>query len=153
MSAITETTKIGQQRQLVIAEAATWENTPFRWHACVKGPHGGCDCGQLLKASFAAIGLDVVMPSYSTQFFMHRNDELYLRELDKYCIQVSSPQPGDIVAFQMGRAYGHAGIVIKWPRIIHAHGLALAVQIRNAVTDPDFGWRAKLFYSLKQWHQ
>lgn len=149
---VTLVTTPAQQRQAVIAEALTWEWVPFKWRTRIKGEHGGCDCGQLLKASFAVVGIDATLPEYSTQFFLHSGDELYLREVEKYCIRVKSPQPGDIVLFKMGRAYGHAGIVIRWPQIIHAHGTSQFVHKSDAVTDPDFGWREKRFYSPKQWH-
>jgi cell wall-associated NlpC family hydrolase len=143
---------IAAQRQAVIAEALSWEWTPFKWHTCIKGLQGGCDCGQLLKASYAVVGIDATMPDYSTQFFLHSGDELYLRALERYCIEVSAPQTADIVIFQMGRAYGHAGIILRWPEIIHAHGTSKEVHRGNALTDPDFGWRERKFYSPKQWH-
>lgn len=144
--------EISQQRAAVCTEVLSWEFTPFRWRACIKGPEGGCDCGQLLKASYAVVGIDVLMPMYSTQFFLHSGDELYIREIEKYCIKVDSPQSGDIVLYLMGKAHGHAGIVIRWPEIVHAHGTSQYVLKSNALTDPDFGWREKLFYSPKQWH-
>ena len=143
---------IAIQRQAVISEALSWEWTPFVWHASVKGESGGCDCGQLLKAAFAVIGINAILPEYSTQFFLHSGDELYIRAVEQYCIPVPHPEPGDTVLFQMGMAYGHAGIVIQWPKIIHAHGKSKYVQQADALTDPELGWRDKLFHSPKQWH-
>ena len=108
----------------VVDEARKWLGTPYHSGARVRGV--GVDCGQLLIAVFEAEG---VLPAggcepgvYSPEWHLHRSEEKYLHWVQKYCDLIDGdPLPGDIAVFQFGRCVSHAGIVTKWPRIIHAY--------------------------------
>jgi cell wall-associated NlpC family hydrolase len=112
-----------KQRQAVVIETSTWLQTPYHSGARIKGV--GVDCGQLLIGVFENAG---VIPAgscdpgqYSPEWHLHRSEEMYLGWVEKYCKPVDVAQPGDIAVFQFGRCVSHAGIVIDWPRIIHAY--------------------------------
>lgn len=145
---------IAEERQKVIAEAASWEWTPFHWHAQVKGPRGGCDCGSLLKGVYETVGLTIIMPPYSRQFFLHSGEEIYLKELDKHCVEIEMrPEPGDIVVYKIGKAFGHAGIVFAWPTIIHSCARDGYVMRTDGTSHPELSSRERKYFSLKKWHE
>lgn len=108
------------RRQAIIREASTWLRTRFHHRAWVKG--AGCDCLGLIYGVYRACGLvgEIDIPFYRQDFMHHRDDETYLGGLLQYGHQVEQPEPGDVAMFQYGRVFGHAGIVIAWPRLIHA---------------------------------
>lgn len=180
---------IEAQRRLVVQEALSWQFTPFHWHAQSKGSGGGCDCGSLLKASYDRVGTNVELPRpggkpYTTQFFLHGTEEVYLKALANYCyaghqfrqpppalrggfvefcslcglkepshlLEYRNPLPGDIVVFKMGKAYGHAGIVVNWPLIVHSCARDGYVSQAHADSHPDLQGRDRLYFSLKVWH-
>ncbi len=207
-----EIVNIEVQRRLVVQEALSWQFTPFHWHQQVKGGHGGCDCGSLLKASYDRVGANVELPRpdgkpYTTQFFLHGTEEVYLNALANYCYvghQFKSqgwrkrpcpkhqerfdidciacnnmtselfnpgecatcglnaeshllaypeiPLPGDIVVFWMGKAYGHAGVIVDWPQIVHSHARDGYVTKSHVEMHPELNFRKRLYFSLKQWH-
>lgn len=111
-----------EARAAVIAEARSWIGTPYHPRAQRKGV--GVDCGNLPAAVYAGAGViePVVIPPYSPQWMLHQRAEQFLnlvlgtgaREIP------DSPQPGDFVMFRYGRVFGHGGIVVRWPIIIHA---------------------------------
>lgn len=114
----------------VVSEALTWIGTPYHSGARLKGV--GVDCGQLLLGAFSGAG---VIPEIDTGYYphdwhLHRSEELYLEWVKKYCnIIDGDPQPGDIAVFRFGRCVSHAGIVMEWPRIIHAYvGMGVIVS-------------------------
>lgn len=109
------------QRHNVVREATEWLKTPYISEARVKGV--GADCAQFLIGVFVNCGLidSFTVEHYPAGWHLHSNDERYLRDLTKYCGEISGPPlPGDVVAFHIKHAYAHAGIVVEWPRnIIH----------------------------------
>ncbi len=109
------------KRQAVIAEALSWLGTPFHDRAGVKG--AGCDCAHLLKQVFVAVSLiaDFAMPPYSPQWFLHRDEEVFLNVIKHYAIPVKHAQPGDIEMYNFGRHAAHGGIVIDDRTLIHAY--------------------------------
>lgn len=110
-------------REQVVKEAGTWLGTPYHSGARLKGV--GVDCGQLLIAVYEAVGLlptgDCEPGQYSPEWHLHRSEEKYLNWVKRYCLATTQPLPGDIAVFQYGRCISHAGIVVKWPQIIHAY--------------------------------
>lgn len=146
--------QIEQQRALVVKEAITWEWTPFKWKWCLKGRRGGVDCGTLIAAVFRNVGLVIDLPRYTTQFFLHRDEEVYLEELRKYCIEIEidDSKPGDIMAYQMGRAFGHGAIVIQGDTVIHADSRAGFVRRVHSKSEPTLNFRRCKAFSLRQWH-
>lgn len=107
-------------RKAIVDEAMTWLRTPYHHAAAVKG--AGVDCAQILIEVYSAVGLadkpDVGY--YPSDWMLHRSEERYLGWVEKYCRQVQTPAMGDIVLFKYGRCFAHSGIVVDYPRIIHA---------------------------------
>jgi uncharacterized protein (DUF433 family) len=110
------------QRARVVAEARTWIGTPYHHAADVK--RHGVDCAMILIRVYCDLGIvESFDPRpYTRDWFMHRGEEKYLGHLFGRSKEVRQPGLGDIVVFQMGRCYGHAGIVSRLEpfSIIHA---------------------------------
>lgn len=124
-------------RQVIIAEAETWLNTPFHHEARLKGV--GVDCGQLLKAVYLAAGLvdEVQEQPYAMQWHLHRSEEVYLAWIEKFGRLIPGPPgPGDVAIWKMGRTHSHAAIVVAWPKIIHASLLLGKCCRDDATTSP-----------------
>ena len=113
-----------QQRQSVIDEALTWQNTPHHNGAHIKG--AGVDCGWLPIMVYSAVGLmpKVEPGRYPPDFMMHRGEEWYKSIADKYGRRLPAgqlPKKGDFALYKFGRIYSHGAIVMDWPRIIHSY--------------------------------
>jgi cell wall-associated NlpC family hydrolase len=112
------------QRQAVISEAESWIGTPFHHQGRVKGRRGGVDCAMLLLEVFRGAGVitdDRTIPYYSQQWHLHRSDEKYLEMILAFgAREITTPQPGDLAIWKVGRAFSHGAIVVLWPEIIHA---------------------------------
>ena len=108
------------QREMVIAEAKRWIGTPFHHEAKVLG--AGVDCAQLLVAVYGDTGIipEIVVPRYTFQEALHRSEERYIQEIEKYADEVEQGGPGDVVIWKLTRRHSHAAIIIEWPKIIHA---------------------------------
>jgi len=115
------TEQIAAERQAVVAEAMTWCKTPYHHHGRVKG--AGVDCVQILIAVYSACGIinECETGHYAPDWMLHRSEEIYLAGIEKYMHKVDAPQPGDVALYKFGRCISHAGIVVEWPLIIHAH--------------------------------
>ncbi len=116
-------------RDTIVAEAQSWLGTPYHHEGMVKG--AGTDCAMLLVAVYHAAG--VIPPidprPYPPDWHLHRGEERYLGWLEDYAAPVLAPGPGDVAVFQFGRCFSHAGIVVRWPLLIHAYvgeGVVLA---------------------------
>ena len=110
-----------EQRAAIVAEAISWERTPYHPHARVKGV--GVDCAMLPALVFEATGhCPEVNPEYSEQWMNHRDEELYLAEIRKWAREIDREQlgSGDLVVWKFGRVYSHSAIVIDPPIVIHA---------------------------------
>lgn len=140
-----------EERDLVVAEARSWIDTPYHNCADVKG--AGVDCGMIIVRVFVDTGL--VAPfdprPYAQDWHLHRDDERYLGWVRTWCEPVEEPRPGDLVVFRYGRAYSHGGIVVSTDpvAIVHAYldeGRVLEERIdRNArLSSMD---RQRLFFS------
>lgn len=113
-----------EQRAAVISEARSWIGTPFRDNAAIKG--AGVDCAQLCARVYAAAGImdAFPVPHYSPQWFLHRDEEVFLDNVLTVAREVAEHdvRPGDMALFKIGRLFAHGSIVVGWPdRIIHAH--------------------------------
>lgn len=123
-------------RIAVVKEALTWQRTP--WHHMQRVKGAGVDCAQILVAVYHECGLvpDIDLGYYTADFHLHRGDETYLTKLLDYTREVDTPLPGDIVGFRYGRPrISHAGIVVEWPMIVHAHR-GEGVGLADASKDP-----------------
>lgn len=117
-------------REAILEEAKSWLGTPFHDDARIKGV--GVDCAQFVAACYLASGAvdHFEIPHYTSQWFLH-NDEEKLRDFVlRFGKQIDEEavKPGDLVLFKIGRAFGHAAIIVDWPNmIIHAHMLSRMV--------------------------
>ena len=139
-----------QQREEIVRAARDWLGTPYHHHARVK--KAGADCAMFPLAVYQECGLlpaDYRPPEYSEQWHLHRSEELYLRELDKFCTEVSGkPEPGDFVVFRFGRTFSHGAIVLNWPQIIHSY-IPHGVLLGDALRDGDLLGREKRIFEVK----
>jgi cell wall-associated NlpC family hydrolase len=119
---------IAEQRAEVLRSAVSWLRTPFVDNAMVKGV--GVACGPLLIAVYRSIGIPVGEPKWGLfpkDWHLHTQEERYYDMVAEYSKPVESPEPADMVLFRFNRMdkpkkpYCHGGIVVAWPRIIHAY--------------------------------
>jgi cell wall-associated NlpC family hydrolase len=130
------------QREDVVTEALSWVRTPYAHHARVKG--AGVDCGMILAAVYEAAGvLPHVDPGeYVHDWFLHRDEPVYLEIVEKFAAKIDGPpQPGDIAMYQFGRNPAHGAIVIEWPVILHSYQPAGMVILDDAVANKDLAER------------
>ncbi len=118
-------------RKSVVQEALSWVGTPYHHHGRVKGV--GVDCAQILLAVYCdALALAPAMDvgHYSTQWHLHRGEEVYLSWLEKAgAKQVQAPAPGDIAMFRFGRTYSHSAICVG-DFFVHAYVNLGVIQSR-----------------------
>jgi cell wall-associated NlpC family hydrolase len=119
-----------ERRAEMVAEARSWNGTPYHLGAMVKG--AGADCGSFLLGVLQACGLaeGEQVARWKADWFCHTSREGYLKRMMRnaslICEQISYPTlhalPGDLVLTRSANShiYNHGGIVIAWPRIIHA---------------------------------
>src|SRR5579859_775647 len=125
-----------EQRTDIVRAAKEWLGTPYHHHARVK--HGGADCAMFPLSVYQECGVlprDYQPPAYSAQWHLHRSEELYLKEIEKFVVETGGPpQPADFVVFRFGRTYSHGAIVVDWPIVIHSyipHGVLLSDALRD----------------------
>ena len=121
-----------EQRARVVQIAKSWERTPYRHAARIKGV--GCDCLTLLAEVFheAILIPKIEIPFYPHDWMLHRDAERYLEGVMQYAVEKQSdPLPGDIVVWKVGRCFSHGAIVLEWPEIIHAQ-IGCTVTRENA---------------------
>lgn len=136
-------------RAAIVAEAISWERTPYHHHARLKGV--GVDCAQLPAAVFEAVGaIPHLEPEYSEQWMIHRDEELYLAEIRRWArdIEVADARPGDLIVWKFGRTYSHSAIVIEPPLVIHAVVKGGAVIRADIERDEDLRDRPRLAFSV-----
>jgi hypothetical protein len=133
------------QRENVVAAARSWLGTPYHHAADVKGH--GVDCAMILIRVYCDLGIvEKFDPRpYTRDWFMHRGEEKYLGHLFERSKEVREPGLGDIAVFQMGRCYGHAGIMSRMEpfSIIHAFAPAGRVVEDVVETSPELMDRMK----------
>ena len=120
------------ERNMVVKEALSWQKTPYRHMARVKG--AGADCLTFMACVFENCGLlnKIEIPYYSKDWMNHRSAERYLEGLLKYTREIfTEPQQGDIILWKVGRCFSHGAIVIDYPLIIHAQA-GVGVMQENA---------------------
>lgn len=108
-------------RALIVTVAQSWLRTPFHHEGRVKGV--GVDCAQFLLAVYAEAGLieDYRPEHYPQDWYLHRDEPLFVRELEKHCNPTAEGLPGDIVMFKFGRQPAHGAIVVDANLVIHAY--------------------------------
>jgi cell wall-associated NlpC family hydrolase len=131
-------TLVAEKRAEIVRAAKEWIGTPYHHRAAVKG--SGADCAMFPVAVYKECGVlppEYEPPLYSSQWHLHRSDELYLQEIEKFCRPLSSlraPLPADVVVVHFGRTFSHGAIVVQWPIVIHSyvhHGVTLCDILRD----------------------
>jgi cell wall-associated NlpC family hydrolase len=131
-----------------VEEARGWIGTPYRSAQRVKGKSGGVDCLTFIVEVFERAGIigRYEVPFYPPDWHLHRDIERLLLGVLEYAREIPGPpEPGDIVLFRFGRCFAHGGIVISWPRLIHAWNGAGVVPADAG--QPLLGQRQKRFFS------
>ncbi len=134
-------------RAAVLVEAATWLNTPWQHNTAIKGK--GVDCGQFPLSVYRNCGLIAAesVDDYPIDWALHCDDERYLAVVERYCVPVEQPEPGDIIVFRFGRSFSHGGIVVAYPRIIHALRGQSAGVVYDHALQGRLKRRERVFYS------
>lgn len=141
-----------EQRQAVIKEALTWENTPFLWEGTIKGV--GIDCGRFLACVFKNAGVKDIdiksLPHLTPNWFMHNADESFLNIVrlfatDYDLLPGQIPRPADIIVVKHGRDWAHSAIVLDWPKVIGAAYGFRVTTWKNVYLSPQFGHRPLKF--------
>ena len=147
-------------RDVIVKEALSWLRTAYHHEGQVKirlNPdgsildRGGVDCAHFPYAVYRACGVikeDVNIPHYSSDWFLHRDDERYLgivlgvgREID------GPPLPGDFALWKIGRCYAHGGVLIAPQMLMHAFATNRMV-IWTETFDPALATRAPRAFDM-----
>ena len=139
-----------EARRRVLAAARSFLGTPFHDHGRVK--HVGVDCAQLLCLVYAEAG---IIPEfdpgyYPVQQFLHDHAEreIMIGFVSRFAREIPEAEvkPGDVVLYQIARAYAHAAIVVDWPgEVIHAHKLSNRVIAMPAFAYDMEGRKTRFF--------
>lgn len=138
-----------ETRAAIVAEALSWEGTPYVPRGMIKGV--GVDCAMLPSAIYHAVGLiPELMPDYTQDWMMHRNEELFLSYVTPFAREIDEAElgPGDLVIWRFGRTYSHSAIVIEEPVVLHAVIRGGAVVRGDMMRDVDLIDRPRRFFSL-----
>ena len=133
----------------VVAEALTWERTPYHSNARLKGI--GVDCAQFPAACYGAVGLiPHIEPEYNPQWMLHRDEEQFLGWVRAYAREIERDQlgPGDFAIWKFGRCFSHGAIVIDPPEVIHAVIAGRGVVRANMDRDEELRSRPVKFFTL-----
>lgn len=136
-----------ERRGEIVRSAMEWLGTPYHHHARII--KAGADCAMFPLAVYQGCGFlpaHYQAPAYSVQWHLHRSEELYLQEVEKFCREIKGPPlPADFIVFRFGRTFSHGAIVVEWPLIIHScipHGVLLTDAVRDGEL---LGRETKLF--------
>lgn len=112
-------------RAAIVAEALSWESTAFHDMAGVKGV--GTDCAHHLIGVAVNVGaIEPYEPHYAPQFFQHRDEPLFLQELEAHGarrIEAADALAGDVLMYSYGRQPAHCGIIVDAQTVVHAFKL------------------------------
>jgi NlpC/P60 family putative phage cell wall peptidase len=108
----------------LLAEARSWQGTPYHNRAALKGV--GADCigfviGVAKNVGILDSGYDPGV--YSEDWHLHHNEERLAGEIEAFgCVLLSleERQPGDLLLFQFGRVCAHSGLLLDDGCVIHA---------------------------------
>ena len=137
------------KRAEIVAEALTWNATPYHSHGRLKGI--GTDCAQFPALVYRACDLiPDLNPEYSPQWMLHRDEEQFLGWVRDYAVEIEREQvgPGDFAIWKFGRCYSHGAIVIDLPEVIHAVIIGGGVIRANIDRDEELRSRPVKFFTL-----
>lgn len=138
------------RRAAVVAEALTWLGTPYHHHARVRGRDGGVDCAQFPIAVYTASAeIPDQAPTYASQWHLHRSEELYLAQVERFATEVERDDvgPGDFVIWRWGRTFSHGGIMLDGRTVIHSY-IGVGVSTDDIDQHSELSRRDRRFFTL-----
>lgn len=106
----------------VVAEALSWERTPFHDSMAIKSV--GADCAWYPYRVYNACDVmpTVEIPNYSPQFLLHSKRQLYLEFIEPYVREITAVEelPGDFRMYWFGKCFSHGAISLGGNDLIHA---------------------------------
>jgi cell wall-associated NlpC family hydrolase len=138
-----------EARTALVAEALSWEATPYHERARIKGV--GVDCAQFPAAVYEAVGLiPHIEPDYCAQWMLHRDEERFLAWVLPHAREIGRELlgPGDFGIWKFGRTFSHGAIVIDPPVVIHAVIRGGGVIRGDMDRDIELATRAARFFTL-----
>lgn len=143
-----------QIRELIASEAMSWLGTPYHHRARVKSH--GADCATFIDEVMRAAGvwLEIEVPFYPLQWFLHEERERWLEALaERGAVEIACDQKqrGDLLVVRMGRTFSHGAIILEWPQVIHCplrEGVVLADAEREILAG---GREHKFFTAIAPW--
>ena len=145
-----------EQREAIVQEGFRWvrAKTPYRGWSSRKGM--GADCGQLLYGVYRDAGFlpkDLPLPKdYCLHVAQHRKSHEYVNVVATYMREISEAEagPGDVVIVEIGLAYAHGALIVRWPaQIIHAVANR-GVSCSHGKNAPMLLKRRRKFFTLKE---
>jgi cell wall-associated NlpC family hydrolase len=138
-----------EQRKAVVAEALSWQGTPYHHQAAVKG--AGTDCAMFPLAVMQAVGLipdSVKLIEYAAQWHLNQSQELYIEWVQKLGgVETPDYTPGNLVLYKLGRTFCHGALILDWPKVIHAE-LDRGVVQADGDTDGDLFRKTRKVFSI-----
>lgn len=139
------------QREALYDEAKSWLGTPYRGHSCVK--KHGADCGQLIYGIFRGRGFhELELPTdYSLQVAQHRTSTEYIEVIDRFFRPITEAQAqlGDLVVYEIGKAYSHAALIVEWPGYVIQAEVRHGVSGAHGIKTPAFRRANRVFRTLR----
>ena len=138
-----------ETREAILAEALSWESTPYHPHARIKGV--GVDCAMLPAAVYEAVGLiPHIEPSYTPDWMLHRDEEMFLGFVTPHAREITREEaaPGDMVIWKFGRTYSHSAIILDMPTVLHAAIRGKAVIRADMDQDSELAGRPARFFTV-----
>lgn len=127
-------------RAAIAREALSYEGTPFRNCADIRGRSGGIDCAMLCVRCYVDTGrLAPFDPRpYSAQWMLHRDEEKFLEWIEQKlgAVRTDAPHIGDVVVFRYGHCFSHGGILVGEKKMVHAYGAAGMTIISGIDEEP-----------------
>lgn len=137
-------------REAVIAEAESWEGTPYHQRAAIKGV--GTDCARYPAAVYASCGLiRAIDPgNYASDWHLHQQVEVYLRWARMLGREIpeAEAQRGDFGLWKFGLCFSHGAILLGGRQIIHATWRGHCVHKSDMDRDDDLAGREVKFFTL-----
>jgi hypothetical protein len=144
-----------RQRAKLVTEFKSWTGTPYRGWSARKGPKGGVDCGQIIKAAYVNTGFlpaDIKLPEYySLCVAQHKEDTRYIELIETYMREIPEPEagPGDVVVYKLGHAFAHSALIVEWPRVVIHAWMRYGVIGAHGMDHPNLKGKLRKFYALK----
>lgn len=108
--------------------------TPYHHRGAIKGV--GTDCLWILIRIFGAHGFvpdDFDPGNYSPDWYMHHDEELYLKGVERFAHRTCAPLSGDVAMYKIGRTVSHGAVIVDHERrlMVHAHRKSGRVELAH----------------------